>query len=89
MYWAVLDSSLSVSSSICNLDKLKNAFSELDIIAELIINNTITPKQINTVTHSAGAKAVLNTANIKLTGGSDAKLLSKVLFLSYKLVLKR
>ena len=77
MYFAVRDSS-SVISSICNLDKLKKAFSELEIIAEQIISATTTAMLIKMVATSVVVSVVLIILNTVLTGGSEDKLLSKL-----------
>jgi preprotein translocase subunit SecF len=73
----VRDSS-SVNSSICILDKLKKAFSELEIIAEQIISATTTAMLINMVATSVVVSVVLIILNTVLTGGSEDKLLSKL-----------
>ncbi len=77
MYFAVRDSS-SVNSSICNLLKLKKAFSELEIMAEQAIRITTTAKLIKMVATSVVVRVVLIIFNTVSTGGSEAKLLSKV-----------
>ena len=81
MYFAVRESS-SVNSSICNLLKLKKAFSELEIMAEQAMRITTTAKLIKMVATSVVVRVVLIILNTVLTGGSEAKLLSKVYLLN-------
>jgi hypothetical protein len=81
MYFEVRDSS-SVNSSICNLDKLKKAFSELEMIAEQTISATTTAMLIKMVATSAVVSVILIILKTVLTGGSEVKLLSNLYLLS-------
>ena len=72
----------SINSSICSFDKLKKAFSELEIIAEHITSNATIVRLITIVPTSAVVRVVLIMLNTLLTGGSEIKLLCKVYKLS-------
>ena len=69
----------TVRSSVCDCVREKNAFSVLDIIADIIINMTRMIKKNNKVNQSLAAKLLIIPVD-KATywGGSSKILLSKI-----------